>query len=185
MCFKGNPTLFQTNGSNRIMNEFIVSLNGKKNQLNFLSDSKVIYNGEELEFEIFETVNNVYLLRIAEKIYNFTCAHKNNENVILFSQSEKFEITVRTSLQEKASEILAQKVSSHHRLEVKAPMPGMILKLKKKKGDEVDHGEAVMILEAMKMENEIRAVNKGKIEDIYVKEGAAVEKGAVLFSVEN
>ena len=33
-------------------------------------------------------------------------------------------------------------------------MPGMILKLKKKKGDEVNHGEAVMILEAMKMENE-------------------------------
>src|SRR3989339_834640 len=125
------------------------------------------------------------LLKMTEKIYNFTCTHKNNENVILFSQSEKFEIIVRTSLQEKASEILAQKVSSHHRLEVKAPMPGMILKLKKKKGDEVDHGEAVMILEAMKMENEIRAVNKGKIEDIYVKEGAAVEKGAVLFSVEN
>ena len=167
------------------MNEFIVSLNGKKNQLNFLSESKVIYNGEELDFEIFETVNNVYFLRIAEKLYNFTCTHKNNENIVLFSQSEKFELTVRTSLQERASEVLAQKLSSHHHSEVKAPMPGMILKLKKKKGDEVNHGEAVMILEAMKMENEIRSVNKGIIKDIYVKEGAAVEKGTVLFSVEN
>jgi biotin carboxyl carrier protein len=42
-----------------------------------------------------------------------------------------------------------------------------------------------MILEAMKMENEIRSVNKGIIKDIYVKEGAAVEKGSILFSVEN
>lgn len=167
------------------MNEFIVSLNGKKNQLNFISDSKVIYNGEVLEFEIFETVNNVYFLRIAEKMYNFTCTHKTNEHVVLFSQSEKFDLTVRTSLQEKASEVLSQKLSTHHHLEVKAPMPGMILKLKKKKGDEVNHGEAVMILEAMKMENEIRSVNKGIIKDVYVKEGAAVEKGAVLFSVEN
>lgn len=167
------------------MSEFIVSLNEKKNQLNFLSDSKVIYNGQKLDFEIFETVNNVYFLRIAEKLYNFTCTNRNNEHIVLFSQSEKFELTVRTSLQEKASEVLAQKLTQHHHLEVKAPMPGMILKVKKKKGDEVNHGEAVMILEAMKMENEIRSVDKGIIKDIYVKEGAAVEKGAVLFSVEN
>ncbi len=165
------------------MSECIVSINGKKIRLNFISDSKVIFNGEELDFEILETVNNVYFLRIAEKIYNFTCTHKNNENLVLFSQSEKFELTVRTSLQEKASEVLAQKLSEYHHLDVKAPMPGMILKLKKSKGDKVNHGEAVMILEAMKMENEIRSVNMGIIKDIYVKEGAKVEKGAALFSV--
>lgn len=167
------------------MSEYIVSINEKKIQLNFISDSKVIYNGEELDFEILETVNNVYFLRIAEKIYNFTCTHKNNENLVLFSQSEKIELTVRTSLQEKASELLAQKLFHNCHLEVKAPMPGMILKLKKNKGDKVNHGEAVMILEAMKMENEIRSVNKGIIKDVYVKEGAKVEKGVVLFSIED
>ena len=167
------------------MSELIVSLNGRKNQLNFISDSKVIYNGEELDFEIFETVNNVYLLRMAGKIYNFTCTHKNIENIVLFSHNEKFELTVRTSLQEKASEVLAQKLAQHQHIEVKAPMPGMILKVKKNEGDEVNYGEAVMILEAMKMENEIRSVSKGTIKDIRVKEGAAVEKGAALFSVEN
>ncbi len=167
------------------MSEFIISLNGKKNQLNFISDSKVVFNGEELDFEIVESVNNVYFLRIAEKIYNFTCVQKKDENIVLFKGSKKYELTVRTSLQEIASEVLALKLSSHHLSDVKAPMPGMILKLKKKKGDEVNHGEAVVILEAMKMENEIRSVEKGKIKDIYVKEGAAVEKGAILFSVEN
>lgn len=167
------------------MSEYIVSINGEKIQLNFINDSKVIYNNEELDFEIFETVNNVFFLRIGKKIYNFTCAHKNNENLVLFSQSEKFELTVRTLLQEKASELLAQKLFHNCRLEVKAPMPGMILKLKKNKGDKVNHGDAVMILEAMKMENEIRSVNKGIIKDIYVKEGAKVEKGAVLFLIED
>jgi biotin carboxyl carrier protein len=167
------------------MNEFIISLNGNKNKLNFISDSKVMYNGEELEFELIETINNVYLLRIAEKLYNFSCTYKNDESIVLFSQSDKFELTVRTTLQEKASEVLAQKLALHHHLEVKAPMPGMILKVKKNNGDQVDHGEAVIILEAMKMENEIRSVNKGIIKEIFVKEGAAVEKGAILFSVEN
>jgi len=166
------------------MSEFVISINGKKNTLNFLSDSKVIYNNEELDFEIIDLANNVYLLRIDKKLFNFTCTHKNNEIIILFSQSEKFELTVRTSLQDKANEVLANKLSSHHHLEVKAPMPGMILKLKKQKGDMVNHGEAVMILEAMKMENEIRSLRDGIIKEIFVKEGAAVEKGTLLFSVE-
>lgn len=167
------------------MSEFIISLNGKKNRLSFVSDSKVFYNDEELNFEIFEITNNVYFLRIAEKIYNFTCTHKNGENIVLFSKSDKFEITIRTLLQEKASEVLAKKYSLHHQMDVKAPMPGMILKIKKKNGDMVDHGDAVMILEAMKMENEIRSINKGVIKDIYVEEGKTVEKGALLFSIEN
>lgn len=166
------------------MSEFVISINGKKNTLNFLSDSKVIYNNEELDFEIIDLANSVYLLRIDKKLFNFTCTHKNNEIIILFSQSEKFELTVRTSLQDKANEVLANKLSSHHHLEVKAPMPGMILKLKKQKGDMVNHGEAVMILEAMKMENEIRSLRDGIIKEIFVKEGAAVEKGTLLFSVE-
>lgn len=167
------------------MSEFVVSLNGKKDHLIFIDDSKLLFNGEELEFEMIEVVKNVYLLRIDEKLHYFSCNYKNNENIILFSQSEKFELTVRTRLQEKASELLAKQQTLHHYLEVRAPMPGMILKVKKKKGDTIDHGEAVMILEAMKMENEIRSSSKGIIKEIHVKEGAAVEKGVILFSVEN
>lgn len=167
------------------MSEFVVSLNEKKHQLNLLSDSKVVFNGEELDFEIIESINNVYYLRIAEKIYNFTCVHKKDENIVLFAGSKKYELTVRTSHQEKANEVLAQKQNLHHFVEVKAPMPGMLLKVKKIKGDYVEVGEAVMILEAMKMENEIRSATRGTVKNIFVKEGEAVEKGAILFSVEN
>jgi biotin carboxyl carrier protein len=167
------------------MNELIVSFNNTKKKLSFASKTKVIYNGEEFDFEIFETVNNEYFLRIAEKLYNFTCGHINNENIVLFSSSEKFELTIRTLLQEKASEVLAQRSIRHHLQEIKAPMPGMILKIKKSKGEEINHGEAVLILEAMKMENEIRSASKGIIKEIYVREGNAVEKGTKLFLVED
>ena len=63
-------------------------------------------------------------------------------------------------------------------------MPGMILKVKKQPGDEVIQGESVMILEAMKMENDLRAPVSGIIKSINVKEGIAVEKGTVLFTIE-
>jgi biotin carboxyl carrier protein len=63
-------------------------------------------------------------------------------------------------------------------------MPGLILKLKKRIGDEVEAGEPVLILEAMKMENELRSPSRGKIREIFVKEGTAVEKGAALFIID-
>jgi pyruvate carboxylase subunit B len=167
------------------MSEYIISLNGKKIRLSLLSESKVLFDGEELDYEIIESVNNVYFLRIGKKIYNFTCVHKKDEKIVLFSCSKKYDLTVRTSLQEKANEVLAKKQTLHHFVEVKAPMPGMLLKVKKIKGDYVEVGEAVMILEAMKMENEIRSSTRGTVKNIFVKEGEAVEKGTILFSVEN
>lgn len=176
---------FQVSGLIKTMNELVVSFNNAKKKLSFASETKVMYNGEEFDFEIYETVNNEYFLRIAEKLYNFTYGHINNESIVLFSRSEKFELTLRTLLQEKASEVLAQKSIQHHLQEIKAPMPGMILKIKKNRGEEINHGEAVLILEAMKMENEIRSAGKGIIKEIYVHEGNTVEKGTRLFSVED
>ena len=87
-------------------------------------------------------------------------------------------------MQEKASELLEKKSAAHHKTEVRAPMPGMILKIKKNAGEIISQGETIIILEAMKMENDLRAPNSGLIKNILVKEGAAVEKGAALFTIE-
>ena len=67
---------------------------------------------------------------------------------------------------------------------MKAPMPGMVLKIKKQVGDNVVRGESVLILEAMKMENDLRAHTSGIIKSLNVKEGMAVEKGYMLFIIE-
>jgi biotin carboxyl carrier protein len=61
-----------------------------------------------------------------------------------------------------------------------APMPGKILTIYVDEGDNVNAGETVMILEAMKMENEIRAPGKGKVSKIHVKEGDSVATSDLL-----
>ena len=63
-----------------------------------------------------------------------------------------------------------------HDLVVRAPMPGMILRLMVEPGQTVALGQGLAILEAMKMENELRAVQAGRIEEIFVPIGQAVEK---------
>lgn len=68
-------------------------------------------------------------------------------------------------------------------VKITAPMPGKILSIKAKVGQAVKSGETVMILEAMKMENEIVAPQDGTVASINISEGASVESGTVLASL--
>jgi len=66
---------------------------------------------------------------------------------------------------------------------VNASMQGMVLKVKVKKGDAVKKGDVVMVLEAMKMENNIHATHAGMVKDIFVKEGSTVSAGDALLVI--
>ncbi|MBN8577835.1 MAG: biotin/lipoyl-binding protein [Cyclobacteriaceae bacterium] len=63
---------------------------------------------------------------------------------------------------------------------VKAPMPGLIVDLKIQTGDSVKQGDALLILEAMKMENILKSPGAGTVKNLKVKKGDSVEKGQVL-----
>jgi len=64
------------------------------------------------------------------------------------------------------------------------PMQGVVIRYKVKKGDKVAVGDAVAVLEAMKMEQNIFANKSGTIKEIYIKEGTTVTPGDVLMSIE-
>jgi len=66
---------------------------------------------------------------------------------------------------------------------VLAPIPGLVLRLLVKEGDNVNAGDIVLILEAMKMESEITSTATGIINKINVKEGVSVQEGEVLIEV--
>lgn len=67
---------------------------------------------------------------------------------------------------------------------VKAPMPGMILRLEVEEGQAVTRGAGLVVLEAMKMENEIDSVVAGVVKKIFVEAGQSVEAGDPLFEIE-
>jgi biotin carboxyl carrier protein len=66
---------------------------------------------------------------------------------------------------------------------VRAPLPGVILKVVRKPGEAVEVDEPVLVLEAMKMENEIRAPIAGTIAELFVVEGGSVNTGDALFRI--
>jgi len=66
---------------------------------------------------------------------------------------------------------------------VKAPMPGLVLRLEVEVGQRVSMGAGVVVLEAMKMENEITAIGEGVVKAVLVSEGQTVEKGTALVEI--
>ncbi len=63
---------------------------------------------------------------------------------------------------------------------IKAPMPGLVLDIRVKPGQEISKGDAVLVLEAMKMENILKSPSDAVVKSIEVESGIAVEKGQVL-----
>lgn len=65
-----------------------------------------------------------------------------------------------------------------------APMPGLIVRVNVKAGDKVGQGQGLVVMEAMKMENELRAQAAGTVKSVNIAPGTAVEKGTVLIEME-
>ena len=66
---------------------------------------------------------------------------------------------------------------------IRAPMPGLVVRVEVSKGDAVEAGKGVVVVEAMKMENELRAQTHGIVEQVHVKAGDRVEKGTPLVTL--
>jgi biotin carboxyl carrier protein len=167
------------------MNEYVVTIENKKKNISVLNGSEVILNGIKLDYEIIPSGCESYLLRLNNNVYELTISKTSVDAYAVIVGGHQLDVTVRTALQEKAIKLIEDaRVSSHHLREVKAPMPGLILKVKRKEGGKISQGDSIMILEAMKMENDLRAPSSGQIKKIFVKEGTAVEKGTILFTIE-
>lgn len=97
-------------------------------------------------------------------------------------------VVVRMSVATERERLLKQYATTaaagKHRFEVRAPMPAMVTRIEVKAGDDVTEGQGLIILEAMKMENEIRSHQAGRVKEVCVSQGKAVEKGELLLLLE-
>jgi biotin carboxyl carrier protein len=156
-------------------------------------------NGETKKIEV-EMKADVYLVTIGEKV--FSVDHKNLEGLgslsllvnsrcyeasvadvegakLVSISGEKFEIGLTDELA-----FLAGTPSVHHghadEEVIKTPMPGMVIAVEVQRGQKIEAGSPVVIVEAMKMQNEIASVGGGVVTDILVRAGDIVESNQKL-----
>lgn len=165
------------------MNEYTVLVNNDELSLRINPDVIEI-NGFTYKYELKELIKNHYSLRLNNKVYEIIKVAESKNKIVILSSGDYFETVIQTKLEKIASQIISKTEKAKHFSDVKSPMPGMVLKIKKRVGDQVSLGDPILILEAMKMENEIKSPFSGLLKEIFVSENSPVEKGALLFRIE-
>ncbi|WP_394906426.1 acetyl-CoA carboxylase biotin carboxyl carrier protein subunit [uncultured Mesonia sp.] len=95
-----------------------------------------------------------------------------------------YTVAIQTDLDRLISEMGLELNAGAMVNEIKAPMPGLIIEVNVKPGDEVKEGDYLMVLEAMKMENALTAPRDAKIKHIAINKGETVEKNQLLIEME-
>lgn len=165
------------------MNEFVASTNSQKIVIKTEDFKKIIINNAEYDCDISKLSQFTYKVDINNRIFHLTIVQKNKENVLFLIDGKYIETSIKTFLEEKAENYLKNKESSNSVEQIYSPMPGLILKIYKNIGEIVKQGEPIILLEAMKMENEIHAPKSGIITNINVKIGLSVEKNQLLLTI--
>lgn len=103
-------------------------------------------------------------------------------NVIVNSQN--FEVKISNELDLLIEEMGLSLAAAQVINDIKAPMPGLILDVLVKEGDEVKEGDFLLVLEAMKMENTLTAPRDGVVKSVTVQKGQTVDKNQLLIEME-
>jgi len=137
---------------------------------------------KEIDADLTELKKNkIYSLLIDNRAYDLEIRRKNGEFEINYGgrkySGEILEETLAKLKSTAPKEVLKQK-------EQKAPMPGLIVKIEVEEGQIVKMGEGILIMEAMKMENEIKSSYEGKVKKILVSEKQTVDKDQLILVLE-
>lgn len=137
-------------------------------------------DGREIEVDAVLARPNVLSLRIGNNAYEVKCERVAND-IHIWVGSRRFAPEVRDP---RSLRSRSRAVDEHGPRRLTAPMPGKIVRILIAQGREVEAGAGVLVVEAMKMQNEVKSPKKGTIQKILVSEGAAVNAGDVLAIVE-
>ena len=166
------------------MNEFVTRLNGTQKQVKIIDEHCIKIEGLKYNYTITELIDSKVVLKVDNKFYDAKILKNVNSDISLLINGKTFDINIKTDLQEKAFKLLAESQGTKdNSILIKSPMPGLVLKICKKAGDQISKGDTIMILEAMKMENEIKSNKSGILHEIFVNEGMPIEKNVTLFSI--
>jgi biotin carboxyl carrier protein len=157
------------------------TVNGKQVEITS-SDDRMYVNGEVLNLDAIQVADGYFHILLKNKSYRAevvkadkatkTFTFKINGRIYPVTLKNKFDLLLDKMGMSGAS---ASKVNN-----IKAPMPGLIIEMRVKEGDEVNGGDTLVILEAMKMENSIKSPGTAKVKTVKVKKGESVEKGQTL-----
>jgi len=165
------------------MKTFIVSMEGRERSVRVDEQQGVSVDGGEW-LRVVRLSGTEYAVTTKERVLRVAAVREGIDVVRMIAGGNPYEATVETERSRLLKQYARSTRPSASKMEVHAPMPALVVKLEVEVGQHVTPGQGLLILEAMKMENEIKAHFAGCVKSIHVQQGKAVEKGELLLVLE-
>ena len=171
------------------MNSSVKVIGQNKEEFNIefgQTTSEGTINNEAFEWDVIEVKENSFHVIKNHKSYNVEVLKADYEEKAFFIKvnGEQYKFDVKDKFDELLHSLGMDNLTAGKVADVKAPMPGLVLEVSVNSGEEVKKGDALLILEAMKMENVIKSPADGVVKSISINKGDAVEKNQLMLSFE-
>lgn len=163
--------------------KYITTVEGKEFEVEVVDEKHIRIGGRLLTID-FESVNGqpVFSVIIDGKSYE-SFISEGDEGWQVLMRGRQYQITVEDEREKRLKAAAGGGVAEGGEFNLKAPMPGLVVAIPVAEGQEIKKGQVLIILESMKMQNELKSPKDGVVERIRVKAGESVEQKQALLSV--
>jgi biotin carboxyl carrier protein len=163
--------------------KYITSVEGKQFLIEVIDDKHVSVDGKIYEVD-FESVSGqpVYSLIVDGRSHE-SYIYQGDENWQVLLRGRLYPVTVEDEREKRLRAAAGGGVAETGEFHLRAPMPGLVVAIPVTEGQEIKKGQVILILESMKMQNELKAPRDGTIGRIRVKAGETVEQRQTLLSM--
>ena len=165
--------------------KYLTTVNGEQYEVEIQRDGVVLVNGETRTVD-FKSMGQHAIFSLIIDNQSFEAVveqrdQKGDYDVLIFG--DLYEVNVTDERAKRLAQASGGGVDMSGEIVIKSPMPGRIVQVPVETGQEVSKGQAVVILESMKMENELKAPREGVVNRVEVSQGDSVEQGKVLVTI--
>ncbi|HKS04716.1 MAG TPA: biotin/lipoyl-containing protein [Gemmatimonadaceae bacterium] len=164
--------------------KYLVDVQGKRIEV-VLDEKGVRVGGEHVAAHLADIEGTPeQLVSLGDTVHRVVAQRGSAKGTyVLWIDGWRFDVEALDERTRTIRDLTAASTASKGPAPLVAPMPGLVVRVLAAEGAEVRAGQPLVVMEAMKMENELRAPADGTVKAIRVKPGAAVEKGAVLIDL--
>jgi biotin carboxyl carrier protein len=165
------------------MKTLLLTLEGRTHKVVVNDNGSLTVDGDVVAFDVHPFGESFYSVLVRGQSIPVVARRIDGRYEVLVRNRHRI-VTVETerSLLMKRWRSTVEQSASH--VEIRAPMPALVVRVEVGPGDIVTEGQGLITLEAMKMENEIRSGRPGKVRRVLVEKGQAVEKNQLLIELE-
>ncbi len=164
--------------------KYLVDVAGKRVEV-IIDGEGVRVDGETVRAHVADVEGTpVKLLTIGDEVHRVVARRNGKGEYVLRVGGYRFNVEALDERTRTVRDLSAAAAGPVGPAPLKAPMPGLVVRVLVQPGDAVQAGQGLVVMEAMKMENELRAPGAGKVKTVLAQPGQAVEKGALLVEME-